>query len=292
VTAVDHGRRYARIVHGPPVDRVDDPPTRRSPWRVELHEFLAMAANLEAAGFHTGDVLAKIEAIDAAITAAITPDPGRYLSDDLVSLEPAVVAERVRQAGVDLATNLEMARARIAFETRLAADAAKALRDRNDGIVAAMRKRFDPALEVIKVAAKVGLTAHTDAAQLLDTAAPDAIDAYRNLAPAVAELDRIAALRNSMTTVAGLGPVEHPMAALLTDVDDLTALEDAQAVWRGEVETVQVDMTMGSTLVNVRRPRLGGPWLALVTAGYQVRLNTADEADAVLTAATSAGVED
>ena len=34
------------------------------------------------------------------------------------------------------------------------------------------------------------------------------------------------------------------------------------------------------------RPRLGGPWLALLTGGYTLRLNTGPEADTVLTKAS------
>ncbi len=283
---VDVSRPLARVVYGDPVDRVVDPPTNPAPWRVELPELLALAANLTAAGYPVGDVVDRIEAIGAAITVATTPDAGRWLTGDLLALGPDVVADRVRQAGIDQAAYLEMARVRTDVEHRLAADAAASLRDGSDKIIVAMRKKFDPAVTVVQAAADAGLTPHTDTSALLDTAAPAVIEAYRKLGPATAELDRIAALRNSMTTVAGIGPLEYPLAALVTDVPDLAALEGAQQIWRGEVEVVQVDQTFGSSLGKVRRPRLGGPWLALLTGGYTLRLNTGPEADTVLTKAS------
>lgn len=251
-----------------------------------MPELLALCANLSAVGYHPGDVVTRIEAITAALDAAANPDPARWLTGDLVSLDPAAVVERTRQAGLDLACWREMARVRTDVEARLAADAAAALRESSDGIIARMRKRFDPAVKVVRAAADAGLTPHTDTAQLLDTAPGDVITAYRDLAPAVAELDRIASLRNSRTSVAAVGPVDHPMAALLTDVADLASMEGAQQIWRGETEVVQVDQTFGSSLARVRRPRLGGPWLALVVAGYTLHLNTASEADEVLAKAS------
>ncbi len=287
MTTLDHARELARVVYGDPVDRVVDPPVNRARWRVELPELLALAANLDAAGYPVGDVITKVEAISTAVTVAVTPDAGRWLTGDLLALGPDVVADRVRQAGLDQAAYIEMARVGTDVEHRLAADAAASLRENSDKIIIAMRKKFDPAVTVVQAAADAGLTPHTDTAALLDTAEPAVIEAYRALGPATAELDRIAALRNSMITVAGIGPVEYPLAALVTDVPDLPTLDGAGSTWKGETETVQVDLPFGSSLARVRRPRLGGPWLALLTGGYTLRLNTATEAEAVVAAASA-----
>jgi hypothetical protein len=64
------------------------------------------------------------------------------LPDDLLSLDPQEVADRVRQAGIDLAVHLVVARARHDFNTRLASDAATSLRSHGDAIVTAMRSAF------------------------------------------------------------------------------------------------------------------------------------------------------
>jgi len=62
-------------------------------------------------------------------------------------------------------------------------------------------------------------------------------------------------------------------------------------LWQGEPEDVAVELPSGGHFfARTRRPRLGGPWLALVGAGYELRLNTAAEANAVVSAARRAAV--
>lgn len=152
MTTIDDGlSRLPRIVYHdiPSPSLPVTAPTRA--WRLELHEFLALADSLTAAGYHTGDVIAKLDAITTAIDAAVTNDSGKYLTDDLIDLPPAVVAERVRQAGLDFGLHLEMARVRRDFEARLAITAAAALREVSDDIILDMRKAFEPVPPILEL---------------------------------------------------------------------------------------------------------------------------------------------
>ncbi len=279
----------ARVVHEPPVDRVIDPlPSGR--WPLQLNDILALAANLSAAGYELGGTIEKVEALTEALDRRLAVDLGRYLTEDLLDLPPDEVAERCRQAGLDLAAGREMAQARRGFDERLALDAASSLRSNSDQIVQQMREVFDPAVDAVRNAAAVGLTASTDPRGLADTADGETLDAYRRLAPAVVDLDRIAALRFQMASTANIGPADYLIANLVT-AGSIAALDGAQAVWQGEVETVAVELPSGGHhSARTRRPRLGGPWLALAGADFEIRLNTAAEADAVVAAARRATV--
>ncbi len=289
---------YARIVHEIPSveERAELEPQHRAHWRpvVELNDVLALGGRLRDAGYAVGDVLDKIDAVTEAIDRSIGYDPQKYLSEDLLDLDPYVVAERVRQLGLDLVGHLEMGRARADFDQRLARDAVTSLRAHGDGIVTQMRSKFDPALKVVQAAAATGLTPHTNVQTLADVADERVIQAYRKLSPAVVELDTIARLRTSMAIIANIGPADYTMMAnFIADAESVAAIQGAQGLWVGEIEVVQYDMPngFGSTIAKVRRPRLGGAWLALVVAGYTLHLNTAAEADAVLAAARAADEE-
>ena len=280
---------WARVVHEVPADRIVDPlPSGR--WPLQLHDILALAANLADAGYKPGGTIEKIDAITEALDRRLAPDIGRYLTD-LLELDPAEVAERCRQAGIDLAASEEMATARRAFDERLATDAAASLRANSDQIVHAMRTEFDPAIEIVRVAVDAGLTTATDVRSLADTADGGTLDAYRQLAPAVATLDRVSQLRTAMATVAGIGPSDYVMANYLAKAGSIADLDGAQATWEGEIETVAVELPSGGHhSARTRRPRLGGPWLALLGAGYELRLNSGREANAVVSAARRATV--
>lgn len=269
----------------------DRPTTQPLPWSngwpTTLAEFLAVAANLDAAGYDTGDQVARINAIRDAVAQAINPDrPGQF-PDDLLTLDPADIAQRVRAAGIERAAKLEIAQQADALDLRLAHSAVAGLTDRANGIVTAMGKAWTPALKKVHAAAAAGLTPDTDAASLAETGTPAAITAYRDLGPAVAVLDRISGLRTQMTTTWGVGPSDYPVAAFVTDVPTMLHLNGAQNVWTGtsKYEQRSLGAQGASHIARVPVKRLGGPWLALVTGGYTVRLNSGPEAHAVVTAA-------
>lgn len=288
MTTIDHTQRTARVVYD-----LEDRVTPQQPISgpLYLEDFLALAANLKAAGHTVGDEVERIEDINDAVNRMLDGQAQHSLDGvDLMTAEPADIAERVRQAGIDRATHLEILRQRDGLQHRLARAAADSVRAGSDAIVQAMRKRFDPAVKVVQTAAQRGLTQHTNMAELLDIAAPEVIQAYRALGPAVAELDAVAGLRNQLTTVAHVGPVDHPMAAFVTGVDSALVLEGAHNIWTGESEVVQHDVGMtGTHLARIRKQRLGGAWLALICGGYKLRLNTGSEAEAVVRAAHNGG---
>lgn len=290
--SVDSFRQLAPVVRDVP-QQMPTPASRPMGATASLQELLALVAALNEAGHDTGDVLARIDAISTAVDLAIAPDVvSKYLSGDLVNLEPAVVAERVRQAGVDQALYRDMAHMRTAFDSELARSAAAELAATSDAIVAAIRRTFDPSLKAIKAAADVGLLPNTATDALLDAADAETIVIYRNLGPAVQALDRVAQLRVQMAMIANVGPADPQVANFVATVDNLDHLEAAEDIWRGDTEAVQVELpTTGTYIARVPTHRLGGRWLALVAAGYTVRLNTDSQARAVVEAAHAADAD-
>lgn len=290
MTTVDYSQPHPRIVHELP-DRL--PEHRTPPVRVLfLDDFLALASNLRAAGYEPGDQVQRIEAVSDAVEKVLVHNP---LADvDLMTADPAVIADAVRQAGIAQAASMEIVRQRDGLQHQLARSAADHMAAGSDAVVKAMRKRWDPAVKTVKIAAERGLTQRTNTTALLDTGTPEAIEAYRNLGPAVAELDTIAGLRNQLTRVCRVGPADYPTTAFVTDVARLADLDGAERIWTGEAEVVQHDLVPGVTgygshLARIRKQRLGGPWLSLVVAGYTLRLNTGPEAQAVVEAARRGG---
>ncbi len=286
-----HQNRYA-----PPVYQLEDQrqfaqqPVRTpaGTWGgVNLGEVLALADELTAAGYDAGHGIAKIRETAAAIDAALTRDDGKHLTGDLDTMTPEAVAEALRRTALDNVARVEMGNIHSDYQTRLAGSAAKNLRAVADTIVTRMRDTFDPAAAAVQTAADKGLTSGSDVTVLLETAPPDVIDAYRNLADAVTELNRITELRNKMTSIGGVGPAEFPICAILATATTLEHIEGAQNVWQGTSEAVTYTAPLtGSHAARRRIPRLGGSWLALITSGYRLRLNTGTEATAVLMAAT------
>lgn len=287
---MNHGG-FLPVVHELEDQRKFLPPQRAS-FPLALNDFMGLAEALIEGGYDIGAVLTKIGAVRDALDAALVLDEGKYLTADLLSMEPQAVAEALRQAGLDMAAHEQMSRVHTQYDGRLAKAAAANLKAESNRIIAAMRKRFEPALKVVRTAVEAGLTPSSEPAALLASAPQNVIDAYRALGPAVAELDRITALRNQMTSTAGVGPSEHLMCGIVTGLRDMQHLEGAQNVWRGVVERVQFNVPNGSGASHPARRtryRLGGPWLALLLSGYDVRLNTGTEADAVLAAAEAGG---
>jgi len=280
----DHSQKRARIVHE--VDDAErfDPPTPRGKWPVQLGEVLGLCASLRDAGYPAGNIVARVEAITEALDQARMVDPvSKWLDGDLLDLDPAQVVERCRQAGLDRASISEQASVRTHIDARLTHVASAAIRSDSDSIIASMRTRFNPALKCVTTAVAEGLTAATVPTMLAETGTTGQIAAFRALGPAVAVLDQIASLRWQMAEIAGVGPATTPMAAVLKSAASLADLEGAQTLWRGEHEVVQHEIEPnGSTMVRIRRPRVGGPWLALALGGYKLKLNTGTEADALV----------
>lgn len=289
MTMIDHSRRAARIVYDLPDQPLPVAPSRPSLFGVDVNEVLALAATLTAAGYDAGPVPKRAASIWDAVSAAAA-NPARHLDAALIDLDPADVVERLHRVAAELATvGQHEQRAEQSVNRQLAASTIEAMRGDADRLIVQMRAEFDPAVKVVETAAAAGLLPTTDAALLAETGTPEQIAAYRKLGPAVATLDRLAALRNQITEVLQVGPVDPFMVAFLAEASSLLHLEGARRIWVGETEVVQHDMPLvGSHLARVRRQRLGGAWLALAVGSYKLRLNTGREAQSVLDAAEQA----
>lgn len=288
--------RPAIVVYDMPrSDRFVPPQPRHGP--VRLPELMALAMALRSDGHDVGDAFAKVEAISAAVDAELGGyAPSRHLADDLLTMNPEEVAQGLRRCALDMIAQQEMLRVRDDLETRLVATATTAVRAVSDSIIHRMRVPFDTAVKAVQEAADRGIAPNTDATAVLETADAATLSAYRGLAPAVSVLDELYARRTQMTLLGQIGPPDHPLCGFLTGVTE-DQLEAAEGIWLGDSEVVSNVVTGGPAgggthPARRRRHRLGGPWLALVTSGYQLKLNTATEADAVLAAAQRGGDDD
>lgn len=289
MTAIDHTRRLSPVAYsldGQVSETVFNPAYVTSSELLELAEMMRPHGDKKLT-----DAVEKIWRTSEAITAAavlITNGEGygdTLLDDDPEALTRRIVANATRtvvhaSGHYDTALN--------AAEAALVRAARTALKPAVDGVVKRLRKDFDTHAAVIKRAATVGLSQHTDRDDLLTTGTEDQIAAYRDLAGAEAGLEQIAGLRIRMAQLLTYGPWDSPVAAFVTDVATSLDLDSAANIYDGDTEWRQYHQgAMGAAHIRVHSTRLGGRWLALVGAGYTLHLNTADEATAVLTEAVA-----
>jgi hypothetical protein len=256
-----------------------------------LSEFLSLGDQLTAAGYKPPAVFEKARLINDAMGSAISEDRYQPDPETFINLTPEAAGELLRNATIQR-MNFEMARkVRGSFEDILARSARMALNTGSGDLIRTMRKRWNTAAATVKVAAEAGLNKDVDMAELLATAEPSVITAYRNLGPAVRTLDEIASLRNQMTEIGGVGPRTPQVAAYVTGVDTPQELATAQSILKGTVVTANVQVGRFANIpARVPVQRFGGAWLALVNEGFTLALNDGPEAEAVV-AATEADDE-
>lgn len=265
-------------------------PPARPRYPASISEVESLVSALEAAGCDVGPRVARVFDAHAAVIGALDADVSRHCQPGLLDLEPERIAQRVRLAAGDVVASRDPMASRVGpmFMEVLAADAASAVRDASENIfiAATLRPRFMAALAVIETAARTGLTSADGAASIVESGNTKQLTAYRQLADAVRILDEVAALRDQLTQRAGVGPVDHVGAAYLpvgATLGDLAAFDS----YADEVERRQhVDpVWLGVGTRDVVVHRTGGRWLAAITGGLELTLNTGPEADAVLAAA-------
>jgi hypothetical protein len=213
---------------------------------------------------------------------------------DLLGSSSEDLSALVRSAAHDQATTLldpagysPAKRVDIQLTDQLEREMKEALKPHADEVVERLRPDFDAHVEVVKAAAKVGIDADTDAADLAATGTKAQLDAFRGLGQAVAGLEQIARLRNAITETLNYGPVQWPALAFVTGIETAAALESLESRYADVVETAQYHQAFtGAAFVQVRKDRLGGRWLHMVHGQYALRLNTAAEATAVLNRAS------
>jgi hypothetical protein len=234
---------------------------------------LAFADELSDLGYDLGPGVSKIRTRWDAVLGATTFDPSQYLAGDLVALEPDEIAQRARDAAVDLTVRENNGqRVRDDFESALYTSAGAALRGQCDTVVATMRKDFNKHVRVVEAAAKHGLNPTTEVAALAHSGSAAALAAFRALPDAVNALETITSIRIRMSEVLDYGPPlrndivhlpgglgVHDSAAFVT-LDESHSLEGARARWDGPVEFVSaaVEGSLASTVMKARKARVGG----------------------------------
>ena len=243
-----------------------------------VQEVIRVLAELQAAGYEVGGEGERAIEILAALDGVTRDGMRRHLpSGSLLDLDAAEVVELARQAALDLAALNQGSAARDMVVDQLAIDVAAAVQANADSILAAMRANFDPAADVIRRAHRAGITAITNGEEIAATGNSAQVTAWRDLKPAVAALNAIAHLRIGLCKTAGVGNRGLPVLCFVRCATPQEA-ESAASVWQGEDEVVQTDMPMvGSHLRHVPRRRTGGPWLALISAGFELRLNSTSQ---------------
>jgi hypothetical protein len=250
---------------------------------VGLNEVETLVATLQAAGFDPGPRVAKVFEVHAAIIGAFADDAVPTIG--LLDCEPQEVSRRVRQSAAERAGQLNPDALRVEgqFIAALIHDAVAALKTLSGDVVSELKPRFDAALMVIQDAADSGLTPATTAEEIVANADTGQAKLYNALPAAVAQLDDIARLRDMLTLVADVGPIDWPACAYLAPVDSLLDLEGF---------TGHDDVTVRRTVqdpwprtIHETVTRTGGRWLSLVCGGYRLRLNDDAEAHVVLAAA-------
>ena len=251
-----------------------------------------LAEEMNAGGVDLADLLAgartMIAAIDSAHPSVITAMARVAASPSLLDLDPDAAAALCRETALDLslAAGPWTGVGQILTD-RLGQDFDAAFTAQSDPIIMAMRPQWDEAVAAIIEAHEAGLTPQTDPQEILANGDPRQITAYRALRPAAAILDRIAGVRIRMCNSAGAGPISHPIACLIDAKTDLE-LEGAANTYTGKTEVAFMTVMSATSPHHVPVSRLGGAWLALISNGYTLRLNTADEATAVVTKAAKA----
>jgi hypothetical protein len=246
-------------------------------------EVAALVARLEAADIDPGNGVKAAQAAADTIEqhCAVAPG-GRRFEMVLTNLTEDDLLAELREAAADVLAHDELRLQGAKFVDQVAVEAAGILAIESDRITKAMRADFDEAVKVVQAAAAAGLTPTTTAEQVIELGA-DVLGAFQTLPAAVAVLDELAGIRDELTTLAGVGPRDYPAAAWLANAATKLDLVGALSLAKGSTEYAQQEgVPFGAYMSKVPVRRVGGAWLALVCAGYALRLNTGAEADALV----------
>lgn len=257
------------------------------PNLVGSEQVLSLAHDLREDGYPVTGDLSRALAFQQMLAQPAETGLASRLGDNWMSEDPAtVVAQALREEAIDRAISEHLGEVRVQFRGHVRDAARREFDAATTKVIPAMQGRCAPALKVLETARDRGITSVTTADQAIAADDPKMIEAWRDLPEAVATLDRVASLRLRMVTAAGVGPTTRPAVALMgmdAQTASLPALTGWETTYDGDVETVDVDSAFSGThLGQVTASRTGGAWLALLAAGYSVRINTADEAQSIL----------
>ena len=253
-----------------------------------ITEIDTLVVQLRDAGLPVGAGIEKSLAIRNA-TMGVASSPEDYYPADVLSLTPAKAVEAMRAYAVDLATEavdvetvrpIETARRRL--EGRLQEAAQRELTANSGETIAAMQEKVEAAWQVVTKAASLGITPETTAEQIATEGTDEELAAYRALLEAVPTLTRMARLRVQLATVGGVGVTSVPALNIMGKVTRPEQVQGWQNIYRGESEVVSIEEDWRAYSVGTAPvARLGAGWLDLALAGYSVKINTAEEAEAL-----------
>ena len=253
-----------------------------------ITEIDTLVVQLRDAGLPVGAGIEKSLAIRNA-TMGVASSPEDYYPADVLSLTPAKAFEAMRAYAVDLATEavdvetvrpIETARRRL--EGRLQEAAQRELTANSGETIAAMQEKVEAAWQVVTKAASLGITPETTAEQIATEGTDEELAAYRALLEAVPTLTRMARLRVQLATVGGVGVTSVPALNIMGKVTRPEQVQGWQNIYRGESEVVSIEEDWRAYSVGTAPvARLGAGWLDLALAGYSVKINTAEEAEAL-----------
>lgn len=239
---------------------------------------LDLAAWLDANGYDTGTAVTKARALQDAV-AESTRTERLAATTGLLDLPAADVIAMVRADAIDDTIRKDRWGTRVEQLTKAIDDALLAVLPADaDRIIEGVRAEWDAAVTIINTAHGVGITTTTTGADIAEDGTPEQLTAYRDLGTAAALLNRIADARIRLCN-AGVAGVAGQAAACFVDADTALDLDSAASVLTGKVNDAIAENKYGSQYV-IRRPetRTGGAWLALLEAGYSIRLATGEEA--------------
>lgn len=235
---------------------------------MDVMEHQLLARQLAALGVDLPAEAKRALAVFAAAMAAAEASPAEdlRLAFEAGKITPqnagrmvqeAARNENARTAALGLARDLDRPVSRAAT---------RALAEDGDRIVTELRPAFAAAAETVRRAAET-FAPDADPATVL-ASAPDAAALWQQLAAAAQTLDAICGVRIGLAGC-GYGNASPVVAAFVTAVADTAALRKAEAL-------------------HGNSPGVGGMWHALIAGGFELRLNTAAEAAAVIAKATAA----
>lgn len=214
----------------------------------------------------------------------------------LLDLTPEDVAAVVRDTSHDAAARTldnvgysGWRRASEALERQIEDELKAELPAFADRVVESLRPSFDEQAAVIQTALDAGITQETNPADLAVTGTTEQLEAFRALPRAVAGLDQIKRLRDSLTLTLPYGPRDQLGLAYVEQVARAEDLETAVTRSADEVEYAQYTTEAhGTAPIKVVTERIGGRWLHMLAAGLTLHLNTADEVESLRAMAKAA----
>jgi hypothetical protein len=216
-------------------------------------------------------VPAEVDRLTGIHQAAKLPDATDALLADLDALTADNTAERLREAALDYAAQQATPQLLNRLGHRIGEGIVRAYRTDADRIVGQLHKLMAAAAPVVTEAANH--FGPTDKPGTILDRGEAASAAYLALREQIPTLDLIQQVRLSLSANCGYGRNDVPAAMFIAPAPTMEALRDAGRAYRDHDGT-------------------GGRWLSLVKHGHTLKLNTADEVEAMIVQAETKAAND